>query len=147
MVTVTGLAIGLLAAASTASSESGTVCINRFGPDPPQPCPTGTADVGINPVPEFRWESTRFKIQIDALPPAEISCHESATVVGVPLGVKHKVAIWVESRRLETFFFRFEEKGSERLCLDFVPFYGTWQLEAFRPGTTKPCICSASRND
>src|SRR5678815_3289457 len=80
----------------------------------------------------------RFKIQIDELPTVEISCYDSASFSSVPLRVKHKTRIWVGSRLLETFFFTFEQKGSDRLCLDFNPYYGTWQLEAFRHGTTKP---------
>lgn len=139
------------ATALAMSQEVGEICLNRFGPDPPRACPTGPAEevkgLGvINPVPEFRWESTVFRIQIDGTS-GNISCWKSSVIKDLPLGQKHKVEVWIGERRIQTFFFRFEDYGRSRLCLSFGPWYGTWQVEGVRPGTNLPCICRPSRND
>jgi hypothetical protein len=129
-------------------ATTGSVCINRFGPDPPAPCPVGPAapDEAVQRlVPEFRWESTKFEVRIDDRAPVEVSCFQSASVSELPLGMRHAVRISVGGRQLESFFFRFEELGASRLCLSFGSYYATWQLDAVRPGTDKPCHCRSSR--
>jgi hypothetical protein len=73
-------------------------------------------------------EKSIFTVQIDDLPPTQISTASAGVFTNLSTSAKHLVKISVDGRPLTSFRFTFQESQSDHLRLWYNPFYGTWSL-------------------
>ena len=69
-----------------------------------------------------------FAIVLDGKIKVQISKNNDAKIENLGLGKKHSVAIYLEKRKVETFYFRFEKFACDKLWLYYKEMYGTWVL-------------------
>lgn len=69
-----------------------------------------------------------YRIRIDALPWQTVSRTERGRFEGLDRSSRHLVQIAVGDRTIESFRFRFDEKGSNTLRLTLKTGYFTWSL-------------------
>lgn len=76
-------------------------------------------------------ESVRF-VRVDRLTPARVTSLKPGKITGIGIAGRHLVTISKRSdmaQPLARFFFSFREQKSDRLCLWYETFYGTWRLQ------------------
>lgn len=124
--------------ASTAQASewvlTGQVCI--------APLPTGAREVDHD-YPDGRAPreySYDFTVLIDSEDPVHLSETESILVPNFFPFEKHLVFIRDGDNIIESFWFRFDKRGSHHLCLTYQPWYQTWSLDPPREGN-KACDC------
>jgi len=86
-------------------------------------------------------KSVRF-VQIDKLPPVQVSSTQSGQITSVPAQGTHRITISRNadmSKPVEQFSFSFQARGSTSLCLWYRSFYASWMLQ---PSRGSPCPCS-----
>ena len=69
-----------------------------------------------------------FAIVLDGKIKVQISKNNDAKIENLELGKKHSVAIYLETRKVESFYFRFEKFRCDKLWLYYKEMYGTWVL-------------------
>ena len=78
-----------------------------------------------------------FTVQIDDLQSQTISAKSCGAFTNLDVNTKHIVKITMDGKPYASFWFSFEEKGSDHLRLWYNEFYGTWQL--WKPGRNHKC--------
>jgi len=81
--------------------------------------------------PATKSESVRF-VRVDRLPPAKVTSLKPGKITGIGTAGRHLVTISKRSdmaQPLARFHFSFREQKSDRLCLWYETFYGTWRLQ------------------
>ncbi len=128
----------LLASILAGGEREGRVCVA------PLPQDVSRADRDLaGGKPQKREPQYKFTVAIDGGTPVRID--EGAgprSIGGLVSGRRHRVVIRDDGETIESFWFTFEAKGSDDLCLAYTPWYQTWQLDPPRPGA-KWCRCEA----
>jgi hypothetical protein len=92
----------------------------------------------------IKSESVRF-VRIDRLPPVKVTSLAPANVSGIDTAGRHLMTISKLSdmrQPLARFYFSFRDQKSDRLCLWYETFYGTWRLQ---PQKGNVCGCNQAR--
>jgi len=111
--------IVLLSVAVFASEgdQRGSLYISKFDPNVSwEGNPTGATPDSV------------FAIVLDGKIKVQISKNDDAKIDDLELGKKHSVAIYLEERKVESFYFRFENFACDKLWLYHKEMYGTWVL-------------------
>jgi hypothetical protein len=85
-------------------------------------------------------EAIRF-VRVDRLPPVKVTSLTPGEITGIDVAGRHLVTIAKQSdmgQPLARFYFSFREQKSDRLCLWYETFYGTWRLQ---PRKGNVCRC------
>ena len=83
------------------------------------------------PKPSTTSESVRF-VRIDELPAAKVTSSKPGKISGIGTARRHLVKISRNSdmtQPLARFRFSFREHRSDKLCLWYESFYGSWRLQ------------------
>lgn len=83
------------------------------------------------PAPAGPAEAVRF-VQVDGLAPVKVTSLAAGKVTGIPATGRHAMRIAKRAdmtRQQAMFRFSFSEYKSNRLCLWYESFYGTWRLQ------------------
>src|SRR5258706_15555458 len=75
-------------------------------------------------------EKSNFTVQIDSLPPVQISTRSAGVFTNLTMHTTHLAKIRLDGKPLTSFRFSFEQSGGEHLRLWYNEFYGTWSLWA-----------------
>jgi len=114
-----------------AADAVGRVCIT--------PIPTGERwdanDTGAR-------ESSTFTVQVDNLPPVQVSTNASSVFTNLSLASEHTMKVRLDGKPLSSFRFSFKGRG-DHLRFWYNPFYGSWSLSDVRPG--KKCACPKAK--
>jgi hypothetical protein len=92
------------------------------------------------PEPASAPEAVRY-VRIDALAPVRVSSLQAAKITGIAIAGSHRVAIAKQAgmaQPVARFNFSFREQKSDKLCLWYETFYGTWRLQ---PQGRHVCRC------
>ena len=81
-----------------------------------------------------------YSIQINDGEIYDVSHEESFEVPGLDVESKHLVKIFHSGKRVESFWFRFTNFDSEKVCLGIKLSYHTWQLHSAM-GDDAECDC------
>jgi len=91
--------------------------------------------------PQRREPHYEFSVQIDDREAVALPADGKPLLLpGLATAERHRVIIRDRKKRIESFWFTFESRGGERLCLSYGPWYQTWSLEPPRPGARR-CAC------
>ncbi len=95
-------------------------------------------------VPQKRRHTYEFTVQIDKSQPLAIPGAGSKPILlgGLSRTDRHLVTIRDAGKLIESFWFKFDERGADRLCLSYTPWYQTWQLDPPRRGASW-CRCES----
>ena len=96
---------------------------------------------------KYFWEGNRtgavrdsvFTLVIDGKIKAQISKEKDAKIDNLELGKRHSIAVYLDNKKIESFYFKFENYGCNRLWLYYKTMYGTWILR-------KSSSCSAEQS-
>jgi len=92
-------------------------------------------------VPQRREAQYQFSVAVDNLAPVMVPTGSMPRLItDVAVGSRHLIVIRDGREVIESFDFTFEERGSAELCLQYTPWYQTWQLEPPRRGA-RWCRC------
>jgi hypothetical protein len=88
----------------------------------------------------FSWEgnptgatiNSVFTLVIDGETKAQISKDKDATINNLELGKRHSVAIYLDDKKIASFYFKFEDYKGNRLWLYYRTMYGDWILRESR---------------
>jgi len=102
-----------LRAATNEQPAMGTICVA------PQPVdPTGLASPG------FEYDPATLAFQIDKRAITSWPHDEGVTVENLERTEKHLVVIRSKGKNIQSFWFRFDEYKSDRLCLEYDGYQG-----------------------
>lgn len=141
-----GLGVFVLCNPTALAQGRGTICIVPGGFDEVS---KGGATVEAyearqrEPEPGNKPESVRF-VRVDRFPPAMVTSLKPGKIDGIGTAGRHLVTVSKKSdmtQPVARFYFSFREQGSDRLCLWYETFYGTWRLQ---PQKGNFCRCNAS---
>ncbi len=99
--------------ADHAQASTGSVCLAHLLP------PTHKPDA---------QPDASSSVEIDGRPRQVLSDHSASLVPDLAIDKKHLVRIFAGDKQIESFWFRFSQFQSRRLCLIKDNFYGTWRL-------------------
>ncbi len=102
-----------------AQASTGSVCIARLLPPDPHLLPV---------LPPTSKPDASSSVKIDDRPRQVLSDHSASLVPDLAIDKKHLVRIFAGDKQIESFWFRFSQFQSRRLCLIKDNFYGTWRL-------------------
>jgi hypothetical protein len=134
------LLVALIAVTSYASADAvgaqrkGSVCV---APLPERARELDHDYPGGKAPREYLYE---FAIQIDDGKPVRISDSTAQLLAGLTVKNRHRVRIYDRDKVIESFYFTFEKRGSEHLCISYTPWYQTWSLE--KPRNRPWCKCA-----
>ncbi len=112
--------------------ESGNLCI---GPIPkPEEVPNAW-NIKLQMKTTFE-----YSVQVDDKEIVKLPFHENVTYEKLALGQKHLIKIYYEGNIVESFWFTFEERNTNSLCLWFKSQYETWQL--WNQEGNRLCACN-----
>jgi hypothetical protein len=124
--TVASLLAGVLCPTLAAQSKPGTVCVTPISPTRPQIVSPGgnynpeTLTLRFDKRETIRW-STKDWTKVEQFDPT----------------VRHLVVLTSDGKRIQSFWFRFSDYGTESLCLAYDGYQGV-QLDE---STTARCKC------
>jgi hypothetical protein len=101
-----------------AQSQTGSMCIAPFVPDPADNLSA----------PGLFCASGKFSLKLDAQPPISWPKKESVKVDSLDLTGNHRVVVFCDGKPQQSFSFRFSEFKSTELCLFLNDLYKTAQL-------------------
>jgi hypothetical protein len=131
------MAAHALAANSVSGAGEGSICLAPL----PENTKAADHDLPGNRV-QRREPAYKFTVQIDERDPVPIPTDgRPLQLPPLPLGAKHLIKIRDAGELIESFFFTFEARGGNRLCLGYGPWYQTWFLDL--PGRKPWCQCQS----
>jgi hypothetical protein len=129
------VAVTLFARADAVAAErTGSVCVA------PLPERARELDRDYPDRKALRAYTYEFAIQIDDGKAVRMSDSTAQLLAGLALASRHRVRIYDGDNVIESFYFAFEKRGSEHLCLWYTPWYQTWSLE--EPQNRPWCKCA-----
>jgi hypothetical protein len=117
---------------SALKASSGSICLAAIAP------PNSGEKSLANPSGGNRISA--YSVQLDRRKAITISKNKSINVSGVAVDKRHLVKIFGDGKVTQSFWFRFSEFTTTKLCLWFNPLYETWQLWDAKDGGAK-CSC------
>jgi hypothetical protein len=117
---------------TSAAKTSGSVCVSSV----PVPAP-GEVSLG-NPAGGGR--TFNYAVRVDEGQLTDVPHDKGLRIDGLALGTRHLVRIYRDGKRVESFYFTFEEMKSEALCLWYKSLYETWSLST-RKQMKSICNC------
>ena len=85
--------------------------------------------------PQRRKPYYKFSVQIDRNDPISIPVNDKPVLVGnLELNTKHIAVIRDKADVIESFWFSFESRNNNDLCLFYKPWYQMWVLDPPKPG-------------
>lgn len=82
-----------------------------------------------------------FTVQVDDGERMEISTERFGVIRGLALGSRHLMKVRHDGKLLQSFWFTFEERNAEELCLWYKAWYATWVLSP-KAGQGAWCDCT-----
>jgi hypothetical protein len=113
-------------------STSGEVCIPGIEKSDPLAPHLGTKGPASPP--------STFNIVLDNADSVRIAFDSGSAFFGLDAHKRHRLKIEMDGKPMEEFKFRFQERGSNDLCLFYTRPYGTWRLEPSQ-WHRKKCTC------
>jgi hypothetical protein len=113
--------------------SSGSICLATITP-PNSEQKSLANPSGGNPI-------SSYSVQIDKRKALTASKEKSINVPGLAVDRRHLVKIFGDGKPVESFWFKFSEFSTTKLCLWFNPLYQTWQLWDAKDGGAK-CKCN-----